>query len=64
MIVALTDPYKVYGNYNLYFDGLAYLGYVHLARVIDGYQLKPLSTNYNKKLPELLAKCSGYEKME
>ena len=40
MLIALTEPYKIYGNVSLYFDGLAYLGYVHLAKVTEGYMMK------------------------
>lgn len=40
LIVALTQPYRVYGQNHLYFDGLAYLGYVQIAKVIEGYKLK------------------------
>lgn len=51
MLVALTEPYKVYGGTSLYFDGLAYLGYVHLANVVEGYMLKPSSQNKSKVIP-------------
>jgi len=40
MIVPLSDPYKVYNQQKLYLDGLAYLGFVHTADVIDPYQIK------------------------
>lgn len=41
IIFALTEPYRVYGTNSLYFDGLAYLGYVQIAKVVEGYTLKP-----------------------
>jgi hypothetical protein len=40
LIVALTEPYRVYGNNSLCFDGLAYLGYLQIAKVVEGYKLK------------------------
>lgn len=40
LVVALAEPYRVYGQNSLYFDGLAYLGYVQTAKVAEGYKLK------------------------
>lgn len=40
MIVALAEPYRVYGQNNLYFDSLSYLGYVQIAKVVEGYKMK------------------------
>lgn len=40
MIVALAEPYRMYGGNNLYFDGLSFLGYVQIAKLIEGYKLK------------------------
>lgn len=39
MVVALAAPYKVYGQNNLYFDGLSYLGYVTIPKFLEGYKL-------------------------
>lgn len=41
MVTALVEPYRVYGTHLLYFDPLAYLGYVNVAKVVEGYALKP-----------------------
>lgn len=40
MLVTLTEPYKVYGKDSLYFDSLAYLGYVCIVQTQEGYQMK------------------------
>lgn len=34
LVVALAEPYRIYGQNSLYFDGLAYLGYVQTAKVV------------------------------
>ncbi len=46
MIVPLSEPYKIYNGQKLYLDGLAYLGFVHTADVIESYEIKQPS---NKK---------------
>lgn len=33
MVVPLVFPYDVYNQNKLYFDGLAYLGYIHAAHL-------------------------------
>ena len=40
MIVPLVEPYEVYNGNKLYLDGLAFLGYVHTARLQKSYQMK------------------------
>lgn len=40
LVVALTEPYKIFGMNPMYFDGLAYLGFVQVAKVLEGYKLK------------------------
>jgi len=40
LVVALTEPYKIFGINPMYFDGLAYLGFVQVAKVLEGYKLK------------------------
>jgi hypothetical protein len=40
LIIALCEPYKTYGEHQLYFDGLAYLGMVQVAKVVEPYQMK------------------------
>lgn len=64
LIVALTEPYKTYGSANLYFDGLAYLGYVHIAKVVEGYNMKQTEKDQSKVVPGMLARCSGYNREE
>lgn len=46
LIVPLSEPYEIYNENKLYFDGLAYLGnskyylgFIHTADVIKPYQL-------------------------
>jgi len=64
LIVALTEPYRVYGTHSLYFDGLAYLGYAHIAKVVEGYTLKPQKIESGEAIRLNLAKCSSYELSE
>lgn len=62
MIVPLVEPYEIYDGLKLYFDGLAYLGYVHTAKVEKAYQIKiPKIGNESKgeELRRLLAVASG-----
>jgi hypothetical protein len=62
MVVPLVDPYEIYGNTKLYFDGLAYLGYIHTAKVEKPYYIKtPKIGNESKgeELRKLLAVSSG-----
>lgn len=66
LIVALTEPYRVYGENLLYFDGLAYLGYVQTAKVIEGYKLNENQDRINDgaSIRASLARCSGYHETE
>jgi len=59
--VALTQPYRVYGNNSLYYDGLAFLGYVQVAKVIEGYMLKPTKIDSGPAIRQSLAESSGWE---
>ena len=39
MLVPLVEPYEVYNGNKLYFNGLAFLGYVHTAQLQRPYQM-------------------------
>lgn len=60
MIIALTEPYKVYGGTPFYYDGLSYLGYVYVVEAEEAYQMKKKQINSGSNLRESLAKCSGF----
>lgn len=40
MVVPLIDSYQTYNNQNLYVDGLAYLGVVHIAHTNSPFTIK------------------------
>jgi len=49
MLVPLVEPYEIYNNVKQYFDGLAYLGFVHTAKLIKPYEIaRPKIGNENK----------------
>jgi hypothetical protein len=39
IIVPLVEPYAVYNGTKIYLDGLAFLGYVHTARLERPYEI-------------------------
>lgn len=39
MLVPLVEPYAVYNGQKLYLDGLAFLGYIHLAKLERPYEI-------------------------
>lgn len=51
----------MYGNNNLYFDGLAYLGYVQVAKVVEGYKIKDEKINSGPTIRNALARTSAYQ---
>ena len=63
LVVALTAPYKVYGNSSLYFDGLAYLGHVQIAKLVEAYKLKEDKINSGNDIRRALGYCSGFGDM-
>lgn len=56
MTVPLIDSYRIYDQHPLYLDGLAYIGVVHLARVVSPFSVKKPEV---PKALECLIKCSG-----
>jgi hypothetical protein len=56
----LAEPYRVYGKNSLYFDGLAFLGYVQIAKVVEGFMLKPCKIDSGETIRRYLAKCSTW----
>jgi hypothetical protein len=62
IIVPLVEPYEVYNGGKLYLDGLAFLGYIHTARLEQAYQIPvPSIGNENKgvELRKMLARTTG-----
>ena len=62
MFVPIVEPYEIYNGAKLYFDGLAYLGYIHTPKLQRPYSIaRPKIGNEDKgvELRQLLAKCSG-----
>ena len=62
MLVPLVEPYEVYNGNKLYFDGLAFLGYVHTAHLQRPYQMDKVKVgneNQGEKLRKQLAVATG-----
>lgn len=57
--MALAEPYKVYGSASLYFDGLAFLGYLQIAKVVDVYKIKSDAIKTGEGIRSALARSSG-----
>jgi len=55
-VVPLVDSYRTYNGQKLYLDGLAYIGVVHLAKVVSPFSVKKPE---NLKASDYLIKCSG-----
>lgn len=51
ILVPLVEPYAVYNNTKLYLDGLAFLGFVHTAKLDRPYEIsQPKVGNEQKGL--------------
>lgn len=63
LIVPLVEPYEVYNGSKLYLDGLAFLGYVHTARLEKAYEIaKPKVGNEERgaEIQHLLTKSTNW----
>jgi hypothetical protein len=56
MAVPLVDCYQNYNNQNLYVDGLAYIGVVHIAQTNSPFTIKKTE---ELKSFAYLTKCAG-----
>lgn len=56
LLVPLIDSYRTYNNQRLYLDGLAYIGVVHLARVVSPFSVKKPEA---LMVTDYLTKCAG-----
>lgn len=67
VIVPLVEPYDIYNGSKLYLDGLAFLGYVHTARLEKPYEIsKPKVGNEQRgaEIQRLLAMSTGWREEE
>ena len=59
MIVPLVEPYALYNGQKLYHDGLAFLGYLQIAKVVDAYKIKSDAIRTGEGIRKALARSSG-----
>ena len=63
MVVPLVEPYEVYNGSKLYFDGLAFFGCVHTAKLSKPYEIVQPAVgeeDYGQKIRKMLGVVSGY----
>lgn len=67
LLVPLVEPYAVYNGLKLYLDGLAFMGYIHTAKLERPYQInQPKIGNEEKgaEIRQMLAKSTAYVEEE
>ena len=63
----LVAPYALYGGSKLYLDGLAFLGYVHTAKLERPYEISAPKIGTEQKgaeIQQMLAKSTGFKEDE
>ena len=60
MFVPLVNPYRQYNNTDLYLDGLAFLGFVNIAKVAEPFKQRGVNIDKNNLIKDYLAKSTNY----
>lgn len=67
LLVPLVEPYAVYNGTKLYLDGLAFLGYIHTAKLERAYEISSPKVGNEKKgleIRQMLARSTAFQEQE
>jgi hypothetical protein len=67
LLVPLAEPYAVYNGAKLYLDGLAFLGYIHTAKLEKAYEISSPKVGNEKRgaeIRQMLARSTAFQEEE